>query len=434
MNRRVFVQLATTLGLSLLKQRAMAAALLQASPEVQASDPRQSRWNESSIRALRELQEKAYSRLGKQLGLGDDPLEVYSKFSAGQVPLEWISAKKFHDTFDKSFGSSYPNDNPDEIIEHYVNSYRDVKLPTPYEEHGLYSVLLMMADSIEEVAQSVGLPIPRHLLFGTLPTGAVGAEAKLIPGTRDYIVVFQFGLFMFCYQMACLIAIAYPPLTKVDNGYDFSFAPALETAIKRQPEALAQFKRIVYCYVVLGNPRRVSRLSLDPLHLPISSALLNAMETFVMGHEYTHVIYRHIEKKLDMKGDEDSIRWSRDAEFSADELGLSFTVRALHQDSVKSALLGADYFLVCMDLLEQVLAVFDNNTAVGAVRTDHPPFSDRRKHLREILREMSPGDDTDGAIMLADQQKSAIDWLRDRSINDWVTMRKEGIKPFPIWG
>jgi hypothetical protein len=404
--------------------------MLQNAPSVPGEN--RSRWSDSSINTLRELQEKAYSRLGKQLGLGDDPLIVHSKLTAGPIPKERISAEKFHETFDKTFGSSNGSSNPEGAIDNFLQKYWNPKLPTPYEESGWYSILLMDTDAIEDVLKSFDLPVPRHLLFGTLPTGTVNAEAILVPGSRDYVIVFQSGLFDFCHEMAALVAITYPPVPSLDSDFNFNTEPALGLALKEHPEVLDHFKHMIYCYIVQGNPRLSSRLSLDASHYPLAGKLNTAMEVFVLAHEYIHVIYRHVEKKQDIEDiQKDSIRWSWEAEFDADDLGFGITKNAL---TLASAYLGADYFLACTDLIEQVLFVLNRATKASPAQTDHPPFSERRKRLRDLLRRDLPGNETERLIWLANQQQTVLDRLRDQSMGDWVEMQKKGVRPFAIWG
>src|SRR5205085_12278120 len=92
-----------------------------------------------------------------------------------------------------------------QAVEKYFSKYyNNTELLTAYEDSNLHLILLPLIDAIEEVAKAANLPIPRHLLFGTMPTAALDAQSTPVPRTKDYIVVYQYGIFSFLHEMSKL--------------------------------------------------------------------------------------------------------------------------------------------------------------------------------------------------------------------------------------
>ena len=433
--RSEFLRTALAVGLSSSPRFAFFERLAAQTPTPRTQRLASSRWSDASRQQLKTLQEKAYVSLGKQLGLGSDPEIVYSSLSAGRIPAERLTLKRFAETFGSAFGSAdnSADGGAADAFRRYNERYRNADLPTPYEEPNLYAVLLEMADAVEQAAMSANLPVPGHLLFGSLPTGSINAKAVSV-APKEYIVLFHYGLFMFAFQMARLAANAFPPLVPDGASARFETRSDPLAVLKRRPEIQDQFNRILYAYVVLGNPWRTPVISVDAPLLPTAMVLLRSMELFCMGHEYTHVIWRHPERGAEFAQTEQQwIRWSWKAEYAADEVGLSLTHSAMSMD-LHYSFWGADYFFSCSDIVERCLDVL----RVGAVKpampqSEHPPTSQRRKKIREVLRDVRPGPDAETAIELGARLQAFIDALWEQSVPRWVALHKSNVRPSPIW-
>jgi len=149
------------------------------------------RWSQQARKRLTDMQEEAYARLGEREGLGADPRKAYLRFGAGRIPAERLSAQKFEETFASTWGKAEGWGVHRERIDHYLQTYHQVPVPTPYEDPNWYPTLLEMADAIEQATTSTSRPIQVRPLFGSLPFGDINARVFFLGSTQEYIVLFE---------------------------------------------------------------------------------------------------------------------------------------------------------------------------------------------------------------------------------------------------
>jgi hypothetical protein len=392
------------------------------------------RWSDAARNQLKDMQEKAYAQLGKRLGMSDDPLTVYKSISQGRIPAERISWKRFEEEFGAKWGKTEGWEKQKQVFEEYFKRYYDnAELPTPYEDPNLYLILQPLVDAVEEAVKSVDLPIPRHLLFGTLPTGALDAQSIPVPRTKDYIVVFQYGIFNFLFEMSKLAARVLPPLVPDKAKQKFQAAPDPASVLKNHPEIKEQFNKILYSFVA-DDPRLAPvNLPLDSSYMPTAGRLLNCIELFILGHEYTHIIYHHLEDNARFQGShKEQVQRARQTEYDADILGHGLMYGAMGSTDPELTLWAPDYYFSCMDALQYCLTILKGAIVGFDEDSVHPPFVQRREELRRDLRRFPP-EVTDSSIKLGKQLETFLGDLSMESLPVWMMWNKKGVKPSPIW-
>ena len=160
-------------------------------------------WPEGAALQLELLQENVYADLARRMGL-QGPGQAYKVFAEDPIPLHFWEGRAVEEL------STMIGEKPDSEIEnkpfseHISNTFSNyrkniltLKLPTPYESPPLFYVLAEMVRSIRLAVSADDLRhiLPPPLIFGTLPTGQVNAQAVLTPGSDYYLVLFESGLF-----------------------------------------------------------------------------------------------------------------------------------------------------------------------------------------------------------------------------------------------
>lgn len=137
--------------------------------------------------------------------------EVYAGLPINAHVEEDLSSKlAFADTLlekRRAFMSADKFERFREDIRTHIASEFNAQLPTRYESRSYYTVMMTLADKINEAAKKLRMAIPITPLLGTLPTGRVNGMAISLD-SQDYIVVFEHGLFAFANLLSKIIALA----------------------------------------------------------------------------------------------------------------------------------------------------------------------------------------------------------------------------------
>ena len=95
---------------------------------------------------------------------------------------------------------------------------------------------------------------------------------------------------------------------------------------------------------------------------------------------------------------------------------------------------GAVQFFVCMEVFDRCESILTKGSFDPKARSStHPPNLARIQQLRTVLREDSPGAETEKAIQLANQLDSFWSRLWQVAEPDWIAMYKKGVRPSAIW-
>jgi hypothetical protein len=387
-------------------------------------------WSAEAVAKLRNQQELRLIALGKRLGLGSDPMTVYRALTKGRMPAEWISPAKFWKTVGSQIDREKAHGVPDAAIADNLAKYGTVHPPTPYEDPNLYAVLLEMLDSMEVAWKSHGFLVPARLLLGTLPTGTTNAVTFYLKQTKDFIIIFERGVFDFVYQISTLAAVVFPPID-AQRGW-FASPVNVDRGVDAHPELLDHFNRVLHAYVVLGDPRSIRVLTIDNTHRMTAGLLLRSSELFALGHEYGHAAARHDNNLGPNPSPDASIRYNWDDEYGADRVGLSMMFSVM--SNLTLTFWGAVNLFVCLEMFNRCRSILATGAFDPKSTSDtHPPPLKRAQQLRAVLREERPGAETEKAIRLANDLDSF--WSRMWQVAEphWHDQYKKGVRPSVIW-
>jgi hypothetical protein len=313
---------------------------------------------------------------------------------------------------------------------------------TNYQDPGWYSIIRRMAAGIEQTLAEHERILPVKPLFGSLPTGRVNGFAAAVPNTNFRVILLEDGLFGFANLMCKAIAATFPSL---DSGKEGRVTVSTDIEKMRQNlrsnGIIAQrFFDALVSYIVKGHPHNAEPYIPSGSVMALSDTLRESMETFVLAHEYGHVVAGHLGPAVPRRAmvanvgvETISTDWQQ--EFEADVIGLEtmLAVRMKKGFDLSLSFWGADAFFGCIDVVEKTVSVLLYGEERPNISDTHPPTSHRRLLLRAVLAKTLEENVARGPLQLANIVETIINdlWLRVRPA--LVKMHEDGFRPTHSW-
>lgn len=314
-----------------------------------------------------------------------------------------------------------------------ADALRNLSLPTKYENPVMYKILLDMLKEIDDISQK-----PRFIsdssfspkqgltnklpVIGTLPTRELNAKTILIQDSPDYLLIFNHDFINFCNLVSKVVTSALPDriVSKLSISDDlsdtqsYSFVPntfEINANVIKNPRILRRFQELLLAPVAIGTTSAVSQYYLEPPYDVISMGIANAMEFFVMGHEYSHIRLRHLESdEIEVIESDISsigeINYSKQMEFDADRYGLLLAIDAMYGRGydISNAYIGFDLLFTFSDILTRSTSILnygDEKSYYQLENSDdtHPTFIERRNKIRSFVGEQYGDNEVVGGII-----------------------------------
>jgi hypothetical protein len=286
------------------------------------------------------------------------------------------------------------------------------QVSSPYEKPLEYMIMKRVSDSIRVAVDSLGLELTSMPVIGTLPLPDINARTVQVPDSAEHLVLFHHGLLMFALMFSKAIVQTFPVMKEADgNGlFDLSIsdvservfdlsAKAIRKHVAENPSICARFIEAIDGFINVNiPPQYVAR----PIYSLASGLLIDSLELFVLGHEYGHILARHISANTPaaamMPSSADSpkaLNYSWAQEYEADRYGLILSVAAtdekyateyvMEQESAFSYA-GSELYFGAVDVIDRAISTLTYGHAKGRRSSaTHPPASARRLNLRRSL-------------------------------------------------
>jgi hypothetical protein len=203
----------------------------------------------------------------------------------------------------------------------------------------------------------LGRQIPNQIpAIGTLPTFRANALAIRIPGTSESVIAFESGLLDLTSKWAVFLAASL-------SGY-------------RSEALTGLFIDLMFCQVGIGSTGYLGGWVVHPEIRQRGAATVQpAMDTFVMGHEYAHVVFSH-------GFGED--RHRHDLELQADRYAFEVTMSAYKNNPAAYGCSAA--LLRAWQLIERGNSFVAHEPGIRSISASHPSAQDRQLALQAIAR------------------------------------------------
>lgn len=274
-----------------------------------------------------------------------------------------------------------------------------------------------------------------NILFGTLPIGQVNGFAVSVNQSKYKLVILSEGVFGFFHL-----------LTKAIGGlFCVPGSPGTIMLDKLKILQVLDYSGIIWdrvfdlvmVYAVYQDPYQAKQYAdNENADCKMGDYLRNAVEIFLMGHEFGHIIHRHLDARKIEQGNAHEIVLNHFQEFEADNIGLNLSMDVAINKNIGTAIgfAGADFFFSSMHFFEKCLGLLKHGkvTEITNMYGTHPPFKLRRDFIRGLLANMDQQERNeilDFAATLDLVLNSLFEKLKPAIIN----AHKKGIRPGSLW-
>jgi hypothetical protein len=253
-----------------------------------------------------------------------------------------------------------------------------------YERPDHRKRLSALVSQVERASEKCGYTIGRRPVVGTLPTRDINAQSVSGPPGEGDIIVFETGLFSFTSNVAGVAAQALDVRSTADGrSMQFLGLTAAVNHIARIPGIVVQFIDLLFSQAVLGTSNFVAMYPPPPPNAPWRDRFMDAMDVFVLAHEYGHVILGHTDMPR-VHDRQDPIPVQQ-LEFDADRVAFDITSAACYGPVF--AAVGSTLFLTASDIVARARASYDSGVDALEASPSHPSGAQRRAALRPMLHD-----------------------------------------------
>lgn len=341
----------------------------------------------------------------------------------GINPTIWNTGSQEHSETLQSITAIFGVDH-DKTMSEYRSTMTEASrtVPTSFQELTWHAFITMKSLPIESRLAARDRKLPVRPLFGTIPTGRVNGFAARIPQTNYCAIILEDGLFGFVNLMSKAIVLALPfPETTSDREGGFTVSVDLDLIANRLrsvDEIRDRFIDGLGAYLVGGHPSWAKPYLPARAVLQVAGFLRDAMETFVLAHEYGHIVAGHLSRASEGRAivanvDMEMIKTNWQQEFEADAIGLDTMLAVQMSMGLDLALSfwGSDAFFGLIDVIEKAVSVLWYGEERPLFVDTHPPTDQRRKMLRQLLAQSANTETEKSTAQNALQFASSIEFI-----------------------
>jgi hypothetical protein len=253
-----------------------------------------------------------------------------------------------------------------------------------------------ICSDIQRVLPRLGLSCPEPPLFGSLDTGRINGLAMLGPRLAVPVIFVETGFFGFANLFAKIVAQCLPVERAADGHYQYATDQrAVLTHIESKVDVLAPLlEDVLIATVIYGHPHRAQQYDIDDRYFQLANIIRDAMEYFIIAHEYGHFIAGHLTRRVQRRaigptihGDAavELVPQNWEDEFEADAIGQAITVQALYdKHEMHPSIINSGIELVfdAIGLIQEAQSILLYGRAIQPKSLTHPPFAERIRSIR----------------------------------------------------
>jgi hypothetical protein len=251
--------------------------------------------------------------------------QIYSRLSSNPMAtlvdrdrLIAQLASGTHEMIADSYGFS--SEITEQLKRQYVTDLTNAPVTSPGVDPHAESILASLCDRIKDACSKVPQLGPCDVVSGIEPRLGVFASRMGVMMTNASVVTIGSQVFRFCSTVSKALAqtVAVDP-PGWDNLDDIS---QMRDKLRDRPKILSYWFQVIASFTLLGTSVLVPFRLSPTEQIGLRVEILDAMEIFLIAHEYAHHIFRHgrLQSASSESGKDDA---ARKEEFEADTLAIA---------------------------------------------------------------------------------------------------------------
>ncbi|GAA4010752.1 hypothetical protein GCM10022247_36250 [Allokutzneria multivorans] len=309
--------------------------------------------------------------------------------------------------------------------------------------------LKRLQDQIERtaIARVDGVDLgARRPVIGHLHTGQLNATSMRVPGDAGgYLVLFEDQMTLFASLISDAVGSVIPS-GRMDAGGLFTYRldrSELADRALADTSMIANFMSIIATYAAEG---RFNSIKATALTSNVGLMLQLSLMTFVIAHEYAHVIHGHLDAPATPKGvlhgtDAETLAYSWRQEIQADHTGMILAVHAGIEHAkrdIASSFLGICLFFDVLDLMDRAVSLLETGDEEARKLGSHPPPHVRKELLRgQMSRTFGTARGVPERVAIAlesaNVQSALINAMWEPTRGFLLDLRSQGVRPARMW-
>jgi hypothetical protein len=284
---------------------------------------------------------------------------------------EWYANNGFRES---RLGKTLTANGQEDHVLHLELLAREFEPSTRFEHFKTPAIFGPLLERVKEAAQATGLKSVRGIRIAT--STEIGATALARPTSGEHILFVGPGTWAFCNYWAKAVTALIKTIAQVEPNQPVRNSGDVIASLKTDPSGVVLAGRLALYYGTFGTVLGFGEVEQPQDYRDYRVSLLNAIETFVVAHEYSHFVAH--ERIPDLDGQE--------LEIFCDEMGLQLSRNCTYSGDgwLGFTGVGAVVFLRSVELCAKVRHLLHESSMArvdgcteGEHSNSHPPTNDR---------------------------------------------------------
>jgi len=322
--------------------------------------------HEEELEAARDYWRQIFERLSS------DPMATLIERDQAIAAL----ATGKHEAIIESYGLS--EEQTAQLKQQYIQDVKSAPVTSPGVDPHAEFIFAGLCRRVETACEKLPGLGGRNVVTGIEPKLGVFASRMGVIMTDASIVTVGSQVFRFCNVVAkAVVQTVMVGPSGWDNLEDKS---SVRTMLRARPDVLAYWFQVIASFAMLGTSIKVPLKIPPPTQAVLRGEILDALEIFVVAHEYAHHILKH-GRLQSASSDSGKGDVAQREEFEADSIAIAIgqmvTGHKPHENVLMLSGVGMVVFLHTLQMLDEARRLLGLATGDMTSHGSHPSAADR---------------------------------------------------------